>query len=375
MTEKGLNAIQQIKKYYIQNEKFTAAELSLKCNNKIVAATLNSLVKDGYLIKLGGSPIKYQISLTFFEDIKNIEIKKKNKNDNLHSALKEKNDEFFTFYEDIELECNHYIDFFNNKIIYLNCDDEDSNFWKYFFNNFKNFNLKELWATHLDSAQSYLLKTIDGININKEYLKGNGDYNSDECLNLLTKCDIVITNPPFSKSKEFISLIVKYNKYFLVIGNENAFSSTLIFPLLKDEKVWTGFNKVKTFFTPENEKQSFGNILWFTNIPINKNIPLINCTKEYDPSIYLKYDNFEAINVDAITDIPKNYIGVMGVPISYVGKHNPKQFEILGLAAGNTKNNHLNFSVPYTPHQLDRGGCGIVNNSIRKYTRVFIRRK
>lgn len=377
LTEKGFNAIIQIQKFFL-DQSFTAAKLSEKSNEKFVANTLNSLVKEGYLIKLGGSPIQYQISENFIQNINNLTSpvkKSKSNNDNLHSALKNKNDEFYTFYDDVQKECDHYKDFFNNKIIYLNCDDEDSNFWKYFINNFANFHLKELWATHLDTAQSYLLKTNNGTDIIKEYLNGNGDYNSEECLNLLSQCDIVITNPPFSKSKEFISLIVEKNKYFLVIGNENAFSSTLIFPLLKDEKVWTGFNKVKKFFTPNNETKTFGNILWFTNIPIEKEIPLIKCTKHYNANKYLTYNNFEAINVDAINDIPDDYFGIMGVPISYVGKHNPSQFEILGLAAGNTKTNHLNFSVPYTPHKLDRGGCGIVQDTIRKYTRVFIRRK
>lgn len=378
ITKRGLEALQQIKNFFNSGDIFTASVLSEKAGEKFVANTLNALANENLLLKIGGSPIQYKVPELFLDEIKNIEnqsLKKNNNNDNLHSALKKKNDEFFTFYADIEAECDHYKNFFKDKIIYLNCDDEDSNFWKYFFDHFIEFKIKELWATHLDTAQSYLLKTIDGINIIKENLIGNGDYNSEECLKLLTQCDIVITNPPFSKSKEFISLIVDYNKYFLVIGNENAFSSTLIFPLLKDEKIWTGFNKVKKFFTPENEIQSFGNILWFTNIPINKDIPLINCTKTYNPSLYLRYDNFDAINVDAIDDIPKDYKGIMGVPISYVGKHNPQQFEILGLAAGNTKNNHLNFSVPYTPHKLDRGGCGVVNDTTRKYTRVFIRRK
>lgn len=377
ITKRGLEAIQQIKKFFNSGDIFTASILSEKAGEKFVANTLNTLVNENLLLKIGGSPIQYKVPELFLNEIKDIENQslKKSNNNNLHSALKNKNDEFFTFYADIEAECNHYKNFFKDKIIYLNCDDEDSNFWKYFFDHFIEFKIKELWATHLDTAQSYLLKTIDGINVIKENLIENGDYNSEECLKLLTQCDIVITNPPFSKSKEFISLIVNYNKYFLVIGNENAFSSTLIFPLLKDEKIWTGFNKVKKFFTPENEVQSFGNILWFTNIPINKDIPLINCTKDYNPSFYLQYDNFDAINVDAISDIPKDYKGIMGVPISYVGRHNPQQFEILGLAAGNTKSNHLNFSVPYTPHKLDRGGCGVVNNTTRKYTRVFIRRK
>ncbi len=297
-----------------------------------------------------------------------------NTNDNLHNALRNKNDEFYTLLDDIERECDNYKKFFINKIIYLNCDDENSNFWKYFFNNFQELQLKELIATHLEEPKSYILKTQDGKTINKTPLLKNGSYDSEECLKLLDLSDIIITNPPFSKSKEFISLIIEHNKQLLVIGNENAFSSTLIFPLLKNHKIWTGFNKVSSFLTPEGNLKNFGNICWFTNIPINKNIPFIECTKKYDPDIYLRYNNFEAINVDRVTDIPKDYDGIMGVPISFINKWNRDQFELLGLAAGNTKTNNLNFSVPYAPHPLDRGGCGIVNNNIRKYTRVFIKK-
>lgn len=376
LTVKGYEALQNIQNLFINNT-FTAAQLSQASKKTFVANTLNSLVKEGYLIKISSSPNVYQIVDDFLDKMNSTvnPAEKKSNNDNLHNALKVKNDEFYTFYDDIAAECEHYTTFFQGKIIYLNCDDENSNFWKYFLDNFNAFQLKELWATHLDTNTSYLLKTINGTNIIKQDLIGNGDYNSEECLKLLQQCNIVVTNPPFSKSKEFISLIVNYNKYFLVIGNENAFSSTLLFPLLKDEKIWTGFNKVKKFFTPNNDKKDFGNILWFTNIPNNKTIPLIDCTKLYNEKDYPKYSNFDAINVEKIKDIPKDYMGIMGVPISYVGKHNPKQFEILGLAAGNTKNNDLNFTVPYTPHPLDRGGCGIINNTIRKYTRVFIRRK
>lgn len=291
-------------------------------------------------------------------------------NDNLHKALKNKNDEFYTFLEDIEKECNNYIELFNNKIIYCNTDTENSAFWSYFYKNFNNFHLKKLIATHLEDPFSYKIETIDGKNIQKENLKSNGDYSSEECLNILKEADFIITNPPFSKSKEFIYLLVQYNKQFLVIGNENAFSSTLIFPLLKEHKIWTGQNKVKNFLQPDGSIKTFGNVCWFTNLP-NSEKPFINLTKTYDPTIYKKYENFDAINVDKVKDIPKDYPYIMGVPISLIGKYNPKQFKIEGLAAGNTHKNNLNYNVKSNPHPLDRGGCGIVEGQ-RKYTRVFI---
>jgi len=290
-------------------------------------------------------------------------------NDNLHRALRNKNDEFYTYLSDVEKECAHYISYFSDKVIYCNTDDENSAFWHYFVDNFENLGIKKVIATHLESPQSYKLE-YDGNSVIKTLLKGDGNYSSSECIEILDKVDIVVTNPPFSKSKEFITLIIEHNKDLLVIGNENAFSSTLLFPLLKDHKIWTGYNKVKTFFTPTGETKDFGNICWFTNLPREEK-PFIPLSKVYDETSYKRYENFDAINVDRLTDIPKDYAGVMGVPISLIGKYNPKQFEILGLAAGNTKAHKLNYNVAYTPHPLDRGGCGIVEGQ-RKYTRVFV---
>lgn len=291
-------------------------------------------------------------------------------NDNLHKALKNKNDEFFTLFEDVEKECSNYSSYFQNKIIYCNTDNEKSAFWLYFTKNFKELKLQKVIATYLDFPSSYKLE-YNGNEIIKTKLAGNGDYSSTECIEILKTADIIITNPPFSKSKEFINLIIKeHNKDLLVIGNENAFSSTLLFPLLKENKIWTGYNKVKEFLTDNGDIKSFGNICWFTNLPREEK-PFIKLTKNYNKKNYKKYENFEAINVDRIVDIPKDYYGIMGVPVSIVGKYNSKQFKILGLAAGNTKTNHLNYEVPYTPHPLDRGGCGIVEGK-RKYTRVFV---
>lgn len=292
-------------------------------------------------------------------------------NDNLHFALKNKNDEFYTLYEDIEKECNNYLSFFKHKKIYLICDNIESNFWKYFFNNFNILELTSLTATSLNKKLFY---TENGKDIISKILKGTGDFQTEEIQEILKEQDLIITNPPFSLFRKLVVLLEQYNKQYLLIGNENTFASTEIFPLIKDEKITTGYNKVKNFLTPEGKIQSFGNITWFTNLPIEKKVKPIKLVKKYDENIYPKYDNFNAINVDKVTEIPMDYNGPIGVPITYLNKHNKEQFEILGLAAGNTKNNHLNYSVEYTPSPLDRGGCGVING-VRKYSRVFIQKR
>lgn len=375
LTEKGYNAARLIQQYY-PNGKFSAADLTAKSGQTIVAATLNAVAKNGVLNRYETSPITFELIPGInIESLAPIGKKKTAGNDNLHNALKTKNDEFFTFYKDIEAECSHYTHHFKNKIIYLNCDDEDSQFWQYFFTNFVSFGLKGLIATHLDKENtSYKIVSIDGINIQRIPLTGIGDFSSEECQEILDEADIIITNPPFSRFREMVSLILKHNKKFLLIGNENTFASTEIFPLIKDNLVWTGFNKVRQFLQPDGTTKDFGNICWFTNLEIEKDIPFITLTEKYSVEAYPFYDNFEAINIDRVELIPCDYYGIMGIPVSYLGKYNPKQFEIIGLAAGNTKTNKLNFDVPYTPHELDRGGCGVVKG-VRKYSRVFVKRR
>ena len=254
------------------------------------------------------------------------------------------------------------------------CDDIKSNFWLYFYKHFKEYKIHSLTATSLGEIKGKYLFTNDGNNIVDKELIGNGDFQSQEIQNIINNVDMIITNPPFSLFRKLVIILEKYNKQYLLIGNENTFASTEIFPLVKDEKIHLGFNKVKNFITPNNSIQTFGNISWFTNLPIKKEIKPIKMTHTYDPNIYPRYDNFNAINVDRVTEIPLDYYEVMGVPITYLNKHNKDQFKIMGLAAGNTKNNGLNFEVEYTPSPLDRGGCGVVNG-VRKYSRVFIKRK
>lgn len=262
-----------------------------------------------------------------------------------------------------------------DKVVFLNCDDENSNFWKYFCNNFKAIGLKKVYALHLgETNTTYVLSTVDGNNIEKNVYYESGDFRSPLSQSILQKSDIVITNPPFSLFRELVVLLYQNNKEFILIGNQNAFSAKEIFPLFKEEKIFTGFNKVKEFLTPDGSSQFFGNICWFTNLPIENEKPLIHLYSKYNELDYPQYDNFKAINVDKVKDIPYDYYETMGVPISYLEVHNPELFEIKGLAAGNTKIHKLNYDVDYTPNILDRGGCGVVKGT-RKYTRIFIKRK
>lgn len=375
LTEKGYNAARLIQQHYPKG-RFSAADLTTKSGESVVAATLNAVAKNGVLNRYETSPITFELIPEVDIEALAPSVKKKTAgNDNLHNALKAKNDEFFTFYKDIEAECSNYIHHFKDKIIYLNCDNEKSQFWQYFFDNFAFFELKSLIATYLDKENiSYKIWTNDGINVHRIPLTGIGDFSSEECQEILKEADIIITNPPFSRFREMVSLILKHNKKFLLIGNENTFASTEIFPLIKDNLIWTGYNKVKQFLQPDGTIKDFGNICWFTNLEINKEIPFISLTAKYSAEKYPFYDNFEAINVDRVDLIPCDYYGVMGIPVSYLNKYNPDQFEIVGLAAGNTKTNKLNFEVSYTPHELDRGGCGVVKG-VRKYSRVFVKRK
>lgn len=251
-------------------------------------------------------------------------------NSNLHTAKRVKNDEFYTRYEDIEAEVMKYREQFRNKIVYLPCDDPKSEFWSFFVNNFDAFGLKKLIATHYDeNGKSYKI-WIDDADAMQEDLVGNGDFRTPECIEILKECDIVCTNPPFSLFREFVKLIVSNNKQFLIIGNQNAFTYKETFQMIKENKIWTGYNMVKKFYQPDGSIKEFGNVCWFTNMLNNKHQEEIVLTKTYSPDAYPKYDNYDAIEVSRVANIPKDYDGVMGVPITFINKYNPNQFEILG---------------------------------------------
>ena len=281
-------------------------------------------------------------------------------NANLNKAKKAKNDEFYTRYEDIEVEVMEYKEQFQDKIVYLPCDSLKSEFWSFFINNFQSFGLKKLIATHYEKdGQSYKVWTNDGDNIIQEDLIGDGDFRSPECIEILKECDIVCTNPPFSLFREFVNVIMTHGKQCLIIGNQNAFAYKEIFPLIKDNKLWTGYNMVKEFNQPDGSIKKFGNVCWFTNMKVNKYIEKLVLTKTYNPIDYPKYDNYDAIEVGRVANIPKDYDGVMGVPITFINKYNPDQFEILGNSRYHDDvSNDINFI-----------------NGKKKYMRILIRRK
>lgn len=290
-----------------------------------------------------------------------------NKNSNLQVAKKVKDDEFYTTYETIESEIVHYIPHFMGKTVLCNCDDPfESNFCRYFLKNFNILGLKRLICTCYSSGEKgYILdverfsdsvseisdeeiedylKTADGI----RQLNGDGDFRSQECIGYLKVCDIVVTNPPFSLFKELVTEIMKYEKKFLIIGNQNALTYKEIFPLIQNNEVWTGyrFGEMK-FRVPQNSKprkyrywvdetgqkwRSLGNAMWLTNLDNERRHEVIAMNKTYNVTDYPKYDNYDAINVKTIRDIPSDYYGIMGVPITIVNKYNSEQFEIVGEA-------------------------------------------
>ena len=275
------------------------------------------------------------------------------KNTKLNKARTAKNDEFYTRYEDIENECQHYVKHFKDQWIYLPCDSEQSNFWKYFVDHFKEYGLKRLTATHinLDGTSSYRFD-YDGSETLKTPLEGNGDFRSEECTKIKDECDIVITNPPFSLFKKFVQWLDGGEKKFLIIGNGNAVTYNEIFPLIKDNKIWLGVfygsmefrinadkfdeSKCSKYRVEDGEYYiNLNMITWLTNLEHgNRHKPLV-LTKKYTPDEYPKYDNYDAINVNKVKDIPMDYDGVMGVPVTFLDKYCPEQFKIVGCPAAN----------------------------------------
>lgn len=376
LTEKGSIALKYVLEYFPTGS-FSAKDLSNACGVNVAAATLNAVANNGYIIKLGGSPVMY----TAIDDLAAIissEEEEKTKgcdNSNLHKAKRVKNDEFYTRYEDIEAEVMKYRKQFKDKIVYLPCDDpaqKKSEFWSFFVNNFDTFGLKKLIATHYDeNGQAYRIWLdedlnhdgyIDDWDAQQEDLIGNGDFRSPECVDILKECDIVVTNPPFSLFKEFLPLILTHEKQFLVIGPLNAITYQEIFAYISRGRIWSGYNNVHHFNDPDGKDNTMGNVLWFTNMPNRSLTEKLILTKKYDTTLYDKYDNFDAINVNKVVDIPMNYDGLMGVPVSFFqGKYNPNQFDVVGLMASTTVT-ETNFGYPYI-------------NGKKKYARIIIKKK
>ena len=298
----------------------------------------------------------------------------------LSNARKSKNDEFYTLLTDIEKELMHYKEMFVGKTIYCNCyDPVKSNFVQWFYMRFNILHLKRIIVTAYNSDtcnRGYYwdsdFATVDpkSIDISKEIekdvrkLNGNGDFRSDECIELLKQADIVVTNPPFSLFREFVSQLMEYEKQFLIIGNLNAITYKEIFKYITNNKLWQGYHcgdmgfvvppyyeeKSTRFWIDENgiKHRSLGNICWFTNLDISKRHENLILYKHYNPEEYPKYDNYDAINVDKVADIPCDYDGVMGVPITFLDKYNSEQFEIIKFRKGNdNKDFAYNGKTPY----------------------------
>jgi hypothetical protein len=293
---------------------------------------------------------------------------KKNKfnssNNNLKEARKNKNDEFYTQRTDIEKELKYYKNHFNGKTVFCNCDDPEwSNFWKFFYANFNLLGLKKLISTHYiepnqkEKEKAYKIECVSVTQKKGELsstsfeLKGNGDFRSQECIELLKEADIVVTNPPFSLFREYVAQLIKYDKQFCIIGNMNAITYKEIFKLIKENKIWLGHSihsGDREFRVPDyyplkasgNRIDENGNkyirvkgVRWFTNIDYKERHEDLILYRKYknNEMDYHFYDDYEVINIDKTKDIPMDYEGLMGVPISFLDKYNPNQFEILGL--------------------------------------------
>lgn len=321
----------------------------------------------------------------------------------LAQAKDAKKDEFYTQLTDIEKELRHYTEYFRDKVVFCNCDDPyESNFFKYFALMFNKLGLKKLIATCYNgspvSGNELLLDFGDTVDDPKKIaykveisevtdtngdgainladiqylmqndknvisvLKGNGDFRSEECIELLKQADIVVTNPPFSLFREYLAQLVKYEKQFLIIGNQNAITYKEVFPLIKDNKLWLGLTmnssnrwfQVPDFYEKyhkiENgKKYAFvAGVVWWTNLNHNRRNEPLMLYKNYTPEEYPHYDNYDAINVNDVKDIPLNFDGVMGVPISFLHKYNPEQFEIIKFRKGDDeKDLSINGKCPY----------------------------
>ena len=240
-------------------------------------------------------------------------------NTNLHKAKQAKNDEFYTQLTDVEKELRHYKNHFKDKIIFCNCDDPTwSAFWEYFHLNFAELGLKKLISTHYDAKEKTYKLEYTGGNDNdttvgvKTDLLQNGDFRSEECIELLKEADIVVTNPPFSLFREYIEQLEKYNKKFIIIGNKNAITYKEFFPLLKENKVWIGYNSPSDFGTPNGDTKKLNGLTrWFTNLDIKKRHEDLILWQRYTPEKFPRYDNYMDWNIDKVNEIPiDDYIDI-----------------------------------------------------------------
>lgn len=343
-------------------------------------------------------------------------------NSNLHMSREEGTTEYYTTLSMIEEELKHYKEHFNGKIVLCNCDDPyESNFFKYFAMNFNELGLKKLITTCYATSpimytQLSLFEDKEPITLKDESarkpykveitevkdengdgavdladveyliknkknvlseLKGDGDFRSEECVELLREADIVVTNPPFNLNKELVPLLMNENKKFLILGNMNHVTFKEIFHYFKEGKIWLGYNTghywfmvpdyyeiKKTDFKIDENGQKWrrlGNICWYTNLEIDRTHEPLVMYKQYSEKDYPKYDNFDAIHINSVAEIPYDYYGIMGVPITFLASHCPEQFEICGKLDGGSASNELDLAKP-------------ILNGKNKYKRIAIRR-
>ena len=359
-------------------------------------------------------------------------------NSDLKKANKAKKDEFYTQLADIEVELKHYRKHFKGKTVLCNCDDPfESNFFKYFALNFNYLGLKKLIATcyqgspvlgeefeqlpmfeldeEIPKRHPYKIEITEVVDSNGDgavdltdvayllrsnknaltLLGGDGDFRSDECVEILKEADIVVTNPPFSLFREYVAQLVKYGKHFLIIGNVNSLICKEIFPLVQQNKIWMGYSihsGDREFRVPDDYPLEAAGyriddkgrkyirvkgVRWYTNLDYIERHTDLDLWKKYTPEEYPRYDNYDAIEVNVTANIPEDYWGVMGVPITFLDKYNPDQFEIIWQASGNTRACAPKEALQicgYTPNSNDRGGCGVINGQ-RVYSRILIRRR
>ena len=304
-------------------------------------------------------------------------------NKSLNKAHINKNDEWYTRLEDIEDEISMHEDYvrqFEGKTVLCNCDDPEwSNFFLFFRLHFKQLKLKKVIFTHyeMNGSPSYKLEWdgsyigYDTLNLIKTPLKGNGDFRSPECVALLDECDVVVTNPPFSLLREFIGLIIDHKKDMVIIANEMQCTSKEIFPLFQSGKLNFGYNHVKEFKVPDGTFKKIGTVAWFTTFKLdkyNEELPLC-CQYEGHEDEYPKYDNYDAIEVNQIRRIPRDYWGVMGVyGPTFFARFNKEQFEIIGRSE--------DFAEPIIINQKTKKNPGrFYIQGQRKCERILIRRK
>ena len=295
-------------------------------------------------------------------------------NTSLHAAKRAKNDEFYTQLTDIEKELRHYKDHFRGKVVFCNCDDPEwSSFWLYFTLNFEKLGLAKVVSTHYASGVASYKQEYTGVTnpVKTTPLFGDGDFRSPESVEILKEADIVVTNPPFSLFREYVEQLVAHGKQFLIIGNNNSVTYKEIFTLIKKNQLWLGVSpRSMTFKLPDGSSKDV-NACWFTNLPHKKRNEEVVLFRNYSSNEgdYPKYDNYDAIEVSRVSNIPTDYAGFMGVPITFLEKYNPEQFEIVGLGAS-AGYSHEIVGLPF----LGKKDARPLINGKNTYARIFIQR-